>query len=64
MFAGSKNVFSTKIWEIFYEQTTDPAKWDTKTIDIPNYSNLFVSFTVDLFIFWGPFFVDWVTLKL
>ncbi|XP_063400173.1 MAM domain-containing glycosylphosphatidylinositol anchor protein 1-like [Mytilus trossulus] len=45
VFAGDKTSlpFLTSIWEKRGQQTTDPAKWDTGTIDIPQYSNLVVT---------------------
>ncbi|XP_071123390.1 MAM and LDL-receptor class A domain-containing protein 1-like [Mytilus edulis] len=45
VFAGDKASLApltSIIWEKTGSQTTDPAKWDTGTIDIPQYSNLVV----------------------
>ncbi|CAG2216094.1 unnamed protein product [Mytilus edulis] len=45
VFAGDKASLAplTSIWEKTGSQTTDPVKWDTGTIDIPQYSNLVVN---------------------
>ncbi|VDH96744.1 Hypothetical predicted protein, partial [Mytilus galloprovincialis] len=55
VFAGDKASLApltSIIWEKTGSQTTDPAKWDTGTIDIPQYSNLVV--TIVGWKGWGP----------